>query len=155
MNLPELRITIKEVTVNRCCICGSTDNLTPLVSDNVWYHRGAPYVYSHSYCDACWKMEYAMREARLENIKYMEVACDEENRCACGKPSVAALMFRFCWTCWHEYRMLDRQESEHRAIRRMIGTLKEELKNVGLNKDNRTIERVSRNNDCRSKERTT
>lgn len=85
--------------------------------------RGITKVRAMQVCALCLMHEAAQVEARDEGRKFAEI---ELRRCVCGRARLAVI--GECVTCHRERRMLDKQWAEIKLARRILSSLRKEIK---------------------------
>lgn len=74
-------------------------------------------------CALCCMREYAIIEAKDECRKFVAI---EAERCVCGRVQISAI--GECIACHRERRMLDKQWAEIKQARRILQSIRKEIK---------------------------
>lgn len=85
--------------------------------------RGIQRAHAIQCCALCFMHESARVEARDECRKFVDI---EYERCVCGRAQVS--LIGECITCHRERRMLDRQWAEIKLARRILTSIRKEIK---------------------------
>lgn len=86
--------------------------------------RGRSKLRAIQVCATCYAHESAMAEATDEGRKFVPI---ELVRCVCGRAQLSSI--GECAACHRQRRMLDRQYAEIKLVRRILSSIRKEIKN--------------------------